>query len=277
MAGRPRSKGRPLAPRRSERFETNAISCSIGQVRDVSREGFRLSTAKKPGLKVGEVHEIVLRAGGKQVRVASRVQWIRRVGLWPASYQLGFAIVDSRPGVGVAVLQFGQFGCADGGQAPGTGSAPQPSAKAPCERRPAPKASATPSSATEASNPETVSSWSSAEPSHAAQAVPSEPGDQVPPTYDIPEEDEPVFDGDGGPEAGAELDDLYALLEVAPDSDTDAIKSAYRRLAREWHPDHNKNDDAAQTFARIASAYAVLRDPTRRKWYDEIRSENTAA
>lgn len=113
MGKRARSS-RPEMPRRSERFLTSALACPSGEVVDVSRDGFRLSSDKKFPVRVGEVHQIVLRAGGQQVRVASRVQWAKRVGLWPARFEAGFQIVDARRGVGSAVLQMGQFGCVSG-------------------------------------------------------------------------------------------------------------------------------------------------------------------
>ncbi len=103
---------RPEMPRRSERFLTTALMCPSGDVRDVSREGFRLSSGKKFAFRSGEVHQVVLRAGTQQVRVAARVQWVKRASLFPARFEAGFRIVDDRPGVGVAVLQLGQFGCA---------------------------------------------------------------------------------------------------------------------------------------------------------------------
>lgn len=105
---------RPLRseiPRRSDRFLTSALLCPSGDVLDVSREGFRLSSSKKFSFKAGEVHQVVLRAGTQQVRVEARVQWVKRASLLPPRFEAGFRIVDQRPGVGIAVLQMGQFGC----------------------------------------------------------------------------------------------------------------------------------------------------------------------
>lgn len=98
-------------PRQSERYLTTAMVCPLGDVLDVSREGFRLSSGKKFPFKQGDVHKMVLRAGEQQVRVAARVQWVKRASLFPVRHEAGFLIVDERPGVGVAVLQMGQFGC----------------------------------------------------------------------------------------------------------------------------------------------------------------------
>lgn len=58
----------------------------------------------------------------------------------------------------------------------------------------------------------------------------------------------------------------YATLHVAREATPEALKSAYRRLAREVHPD--RNPAGAERFAELAAAYAVLSDPVRRAAYD---------
>ena len=63
--------------------------------------------------------------------------------------------------------------------------------------------------------------------------------------------------------------DYYADLGVARDASPEDIKSSFRRLAREHHPDANPGDPAAESrFRRIAEAYEVLSDPDRRRSYD---------
>lgn len=63
--------------------------------------------------------------------------------------------------------------------------------------------------------------------------------------------------------------DYYGDLGVARDASTEEIKRAFRRLARESHPDANPGDLAAEArFRRIAEAYEVLSDPGRRNAYD---------
>ncbi|WP_193609136.1 molecular chaperone DnaJ [Nocardioides lijunqiniae] len=62
--------------------------------------------------------------------------------------------------------------------------------------------------------------------------------------------------------------DLYELLGVARDADDDAIKKAYRRLARQYHPDVNPDPDTQETFKEISLAYEVLSDPQKRAAYD---------
>ena len=65
--------------------------------------------------------------------------------------------------------------------------------------------------------------------------------------------------------------DLYAVLGVARDADTDAIRTAYRKLARETHPDLNAGDEeAAERFGEISRAWEVLQDDEKRALYDEF-------
>lgn len=70
------------------------------------------------------------------------------------------------------------------------------------------------------------------------------------------------------------LSDLYGLLGVDPRADDDQIKKAYRRLARELHPDANGGDPEAEArFKEVSLAYEVLRDPERRARYDRYGPE----
>ena len=67
--------------------------------------------------------------------------------------------------------------------------------------------------------------------------------------------------------------DFYAVLGVAKDADSAAIKKAYRNLAKKYHPDRNPDDAAAaEKFKEIGEAYAVLSDAKERQQYDAIRS-----
>jgi molecular chaperone DnaJ len=62
--------------------------------------------------------------------------------------------------------------------------------------------------------------------------------------------------------------DLYAVLGVAEDADTKALSRAYRKLARELHPDTHPDDPAAaERFKDVTAAYDVLGDSTKRAEY----------
>ncbi|MDP3969788.1 MAG: DnaJ domain-containing protein, partial [Nocardioides sp.] len=62
--------------------------------------------------------------------------------------------------------------------------------------------------------------------------------------------------------------DLYDLLGVSRDADPDAIKKAYRRLARQLHPDVNPDPETQERFKEVSRAYEVLSDPDKRRQYD---------
>jgi molecular chaperone DnaJ len=62
--------------------------------------------------------------------------------------------------------------------------------------------------------------------------------------------------------------DLYEVLGVRRDATQEEIKRAYRRLARQYHPDANPDPQAAERFKEINAAYEVLSDPVKRQRYD---------
>lgn len=70
-----------------------------------------------------------------------------------------------------------------------------------------------------------------------------------------------------------EFRDYYKTLGVDKKADEDSIKKAYRKLARKYHPDVNKATDAEKKFKEIAEAYEVLKDPEKRKAYDEFGAD----
>ena len=66
--------------------------------------------------------------------------------------------------------------------------------------------------------------------------------------------------------------DYYEILGVPAGADADVIKSAYRRLARKYHPDVSKERDAENRFKAVNEAYEVLRDAKKRAAYDQLRA-----
>lgn len=68
-----------------------------------------------------------------------------------------------------------------------------------------------------------------------------------------------------------EFKDYYQILGVPQDADSKVIKTAYRKLARKYHPDMNPDKGAEDKFKEVAEAYEVLKDAGRRAEYDELR------
>ena len=66
--------------------------------------------------------------------------------------------------------------------------------------------------------------------------------------------------------------DYYAILGVEPSAGEAEIKSAYRRLARKFHPDVSKESGAEEKFKSVNEAYEALRDPQKRAAYDQLRT-----
>ena len=72
--------------------------------------------------------------------------------------------------------------------------------------------------------------------------------------------------------------DFYAVLGVAKDVSESELKKVYRKLARQYHPDSNPGDAAAEArFKEISEAYAVLSDPQERAEYDQVRAMGSGA
>lgn len=64
--------------------------------------------------------------------------------------------------------------------------------------------------------------------------------------------------------------DYYEVLGVAKDASDEDIKRAFRKLAKQYHPDVNKEEGAAEKFKEIGEAYAVLSDENKRRQYDQF-------
>jgi curved DNA-binding protein len=64
--------------------------------------------------------------------------------------------------------------------------------------------------------------------------------------------------------------DYYEVLGVARGADAEAVKRAYRKLARKYHPDVSKEKNAETKFKELQEAYEVLRDPEKRAAYDQL-------
>ena len=65
--------------------------------------------------------------------------------------------------------------------------------------------------------------------------------------------------------------DYYEVLGISRSADKDAIKKAYRKMAKKYHPDSNEgNPDAEEKFKEVTEAYNVLSDPEKKKLYDQF-------
>ncbi|NKC11369.1 MAG: DnaJ domain-containing protein [Gammaproteobacteria bacterium] len=67
-----------------------------------------------------------------------------------------------------------------------------------------------------------------------------------------------------------DFQDYYKTLGISREASAETVKSAYRRLARKYHPDVSKEADAEERFKAVGEAYEVLRDPQKRAAYDQL-------
>ncbi len=75
------------------------------------------------------------------------------------------------------------------------------------------------------------------------------------------------------PRTSSHPSDFYAVLGISKTADDDQIKRAYRDLARRYHPDTNKSPGAEARFKEVQNAYEVLKDPERRRFYDQFGTD----
>ena len=66
------------------------------------------------------------------------------------------------------------------------------------------------------------------------------------------------------------MSDYYEILGVSRNASKDEIKSAFRKMARKWHPDINKSPDAEAKFKELGKAYETLMDDEKRATYDRF-------
>lgn len=82
---------------------------------------------------------------------------------------------------------------------------------------------------------------------------------------------DPATAGQGGtPAPRVEVENLYAILGVQPTANDAEIRKAFHKLAMQYHPDRNGSEDAADKFESINKTYLVLKDPEKRRKYDEL-------
>ena len=176
--------------RQAVRHRTDALSCPLGDVQDLSSGGLRLRSRKKPAIALGSTGPVQIKGPDGVISVHGQVVRLRRVGL--RTWDIGVKFVNLTPGMKAALGSLAEFGFIG---------------------------------VTDKRRRKTMS-------------------------------------------ASMGLPDYYAVLGLTSEASKDDIKSSFRRLAAQYHPDVCCEPDSAQRFMKIQQAYEVLHDDSRRQAYD---------
>ena len=197
-------------PRRQmPRHNTDAVSCPLGELLDLSGTGMRVAVKGRCLLKVGQQLPLRLKTSQGSIPVTARIVWKKKTGLL-GNYQLGCHFEGLKPNLSLALATIARFGfvAADEVKSVGGGSASSGSAQQPGEAD-----------------------------RHGRGAS---------------------IGGPSSIEASLVLAPYFETLGLDPGADREQIKSAYRQLARRYHPDVAPGEDNRQKFLKLREAYDLL-------------------
>lgn len=97
--------------RRADRHQTNALSCHLGGVQDISATGMKLNCEGKPPVKIGQVIDVKLNSGSHRIPVRAQVVWIKRRGF--KTFTIGLRFVNIKKSLQAAIESMGMFGFID--------------------------------------------------------------------------------------------------------------------------------------------------------------------
>jgi hypothetical protein len=215
----------------AERHEAHGLRCPLGELLDLSITGLRCRCDAKPNLQRGAIIPLVIQNGNQTIRLMARVVWVRKAGLVNSQWQAGLQFLDVRPGIQAALEQFARYGFIQST----TGAFTSTTTSAATATTPAPAPSA--------------------EPPRAQQQ-------STPPPASTPDNTHKY--------ATVDIEDLYAHMGLCIGATEASIHAAYRAIAKQLHPDHNKDPAAVEQFVFINKAYGVLRDAGKRAKYDAM-------
>lgn len=190
-------------PRAAPRYETSVISCLLGQVRDLSATGMRVTTKSAPAVKLNDMVRLELNSPKDDLLVVGKIVRVQRLPHGVFDIGVQFCQVSSE--IAGALESLAKYGYIKG---------PKP---------------------------------------------------------------EPPTSSKTSITASVELPDLYGTLGVAPGASEQEVQAAFREQARKNHPDLNKDPEAQARFILLHKAYDVLKDPDKRKAYDEALKHRKAA